>query len=100
MVPLNGEDGRCRSLRDGFQHLVPALGVEIREVGVHTQLQHVVYHSGEENLEDPRGLLDAWVGVDLDEPGVKVLVNDEIVTEELKAPLALLWVDDFPGGQH
>ena len=63
------------------------------ERSIYSDPEHVLDHPGEENLEELAGLLDAGVRVDLDEPDVEVLVEDEVVAEELEGVLPLVGVD-------
>jgi hypothetical protein len=66
---------------------------------VHREEEGVVEHAGEEFLEDRRGLFDAWVGVDLNEPRVAVLIEHEVIAKHLKAKAAFLLVDFLPHAQ-
>ena len=76
------------------------LWLEIIEVLVDGEFEHVVEHAGDEDLEYLGALLNARVGVDLDEPGVEVLIKDEVVAEELEAAPSPRWVKQLTSRQH
>jgi hypothetical protein len=78
--------------------LLSLLGLEVVEVLVDGEFEHVVEHAGDEDFEDLGALLDAGVRVHLDQPRVEVLVQDEVVPEQLETPSPLLRVQDLPRG--
>jgi len=57
---------------------------------VHSQLEHVIDHSGKVLLEKSTGLLQARVCVHFYEPEAQIIINDEIVAKELIVALACL----------
>jgi hypothetical protein len=59
-----------------------------RKHQVQTQLEGVVDHSGDDALEGGGAGLEAGVGVDLDEPGLEVLVDHEVEPEDFEGRLA------------
>lgn len=62
---------------------------------INGQLEQVVDHSRQQNLQQARRLLKAGICVDLDQPDVKVLIDEVIEAKQLKAVLAPVWIDLF-----
>lgn len=62
--------------------------------------QYVLYHVGDQPLQDRGGQLQAGVGVDLDQPGLEVLVHHEIQPKQLEVLVPVLPIKGNPGGLH
>ena len=60
------------------------------------QFEHVFYHAGQQTLEELARFLQARVRIDLDQPGVEVFVEDEVVAEELEAVFAAVGIQRAP----
>jgi hypothetical protein len=61
--------------------LLSLLRLEIIEVLVDGEFEHVVKHARDQNLENLGTFFDARVGIDFNEPRVEVLVQYEVVAE-------------------
>lgn len=60
---------------------------------IESQLQSIINHPGDEHTKEGAGLFKAGVSVNLNEPRLQGLVDDEIVTEDLEAELPPLRVE-------
>lgn len=63
------------------------------------QQEGVIQHPREQLLQDGRGLLDAGIGVDLDQPRPALLVQHEIIPENLEAIVPFLLVQFLPDAE-
>lgn len=61
--------------------LLSLLRLEIIEVLVDGEFEHVVKHARDQNLENLGTFFDARVGIDFNEPRVEILVQYEVVAE-------------------
>lgn len=62
------------------------------ELSVDRELEGIVKHSWQDPPEYLRALVEAWIGVDLNEPNGEVVVHHEVVSEYLKAAIAVVWI--------
>lgn len=79
----------------GLHEQVPIrqlLAFEGRKNHVQRQFERVVKHTGHQCAQPLVGLLETGVGVDLDEPGVQLLVDHEVVAKDLEAVLPTVLV--------
>ena len=61
-------------------------GVDARpEYGVKNNVEHIVEHPGQEPPQQVVRLLQARIGVDLDQYGVQILIQDEVVAKQLES---------------
>lgn len=59
---------------------------------VHRQLERIVEHSREQHFQEVRALLETGVGVGLNEPRVKLAINNVIIAKDLEALTSLVWI--------
>jgi hypothetical protein len=66
------------------------LNAVLVEDSVNGEAEHVIEHSRDKNLEQVRGFLNTWIGVDLNQVALQILIDNEVVTDQLEGVLAEL----------
>ena len=66
------------------------LNAVLVEDSVNGEAEHVIEHPWDKNLEQVRGFLNTWIGIDLNQVALQILIDNEVVTDQLEGVLAEL----------